>query len=705
MPTQQVASRIKRINGKYYDFGTPNRSFKRVAVELNKLGIKNCYFMLEVKDPRVTLIDPYAPNITTEQITICMTEICRNPWYYLREIARIPEAGGTAMPYQAHRGNIAQAWCAINGYDSDLDIPRQTGKTQSAIALSAWAYLAGTSNTNLVFFNKDQGASKTNLDRLKSQLDILPVWMRTRAVYNEEGRLIKEKNNALTLYNPVTGNGVVIKGHASSIDKAMNIARGESSALLYFDEIEWTEYCRAIIQNSAPVYTKSAAVAKANGAPYWRIFTSTPGDLDTKCGKDMAPFIDNMPRWTDKIYDMTEAEVRDYMAKNGKEQSDILYIEFSYKQLGLTEEWFDINAAKIGDPLTVKREILLQRLRGSDNSPFTRDDLDYLFAHKKEPLFDIIINNYRVDFYAQLDKYTPYIVGIDCSTGTNSDNNAMTIVDPYTLEVVGEFSCGYIGETDFESFIIQLVEKHLPRAIVCIERNHVGDSVIDHLIRSRISSRLYYDRNKDILSDNIRKETTVESALKKQAAEKTYYGVYTEGGSRDTMMSILMRMVYEHKDLLYTRNLVEDLCSLIRKPNGRIEAGPGSHDDSVMSYLIAMYVYYHGNNLDRFGFIKGSQEIQNPNQGLFYDNTQDLEQLVPQDVVKAIKARQEADEAQSFNSMYATAMAAAKAETSKLKQSGLINETDLTIDDVPEYDMLNDEDNISMDFFRSLNNF
>ena len=30
-----------------------------------------------------------------------------------------------------------------------------------------------------------------------------------------------------------------------------------------------------------------------------------------------------------------------------------------------------------------------------------------------------------------------------------------------------------------------------------------------------------------------------------------------------------------------------------------------------MSYLIGLYVYYHGNNLAMFGFVKGSEEIKN----------------------------------------------------------------------------------------------
>ena len=52
-------NRIKRINGKFYDIGTSNKSFLQVARDLSDRGIKNWYFMLEVKDPYVVGINPY----------------------------------------------------------------------------------------------------------------------------------------------------------------------------------------------------------------------------------------------------------------------------------------------------------------------------------------------------------------------------------------------------------------------------------------------------------------------------------------------------------------------------------------------------------------------------------------------------------------------------------------------------------------------
>ena len=124
--------RIVRVDGHLIDLGTSNKSFLQVAKDLKSFGIKNWWFMLEIKDPSVVGIDPYAvsevtgePSLSEDQVARITLELRRNPWYYLRELSRIPDQGGVAVPYKANRGNIAQTWCFINGIDSWLNLPRR----------------------------------------------------------------------------------------------------------------------------------------------------------------------------------------------------------------------------------------------------------------------------------------------------------------------------------------------------------------------------------------------------------------------------------------------------------------------------------------------------------------------------------------------------------------------------------------------------
>lgn len=694
--------RLKRINGKIYDFRCTNKSFLKVALELKTLGVKEYYFMLEVKNPIVVSIDPWSPNITGEQIRWVILECIQNVWYFLREICMIPEQGGLPMHYQAHRGNIAQAWCAIHGIDSDLNIPRQTGKTQSAIALFVWAYLFGTSHSQAVFLNKDEEASKTNLTRLKTQLDLLPSYLRFDHAYSDEdGKIIKEVKNAKKIKHPQNGNEIIVKGKASTQEAALNIARGLTAPLIYYDEFEFTSRIQTIIRNSAPIYVTAAANARKNHAAYWRIFTSTPGDLDTPSGQEAMAIVDGMPRWTDKIYNMSMDEVDEYMKVNG--DIKVMYIEYSYQQIGKTEEWFDKMAESIGDPLTVKREILLQRLRGSNESPFDRDDIEYLNSNKRFPIADeIICDHFKLDLYEKLDKKIPYLVGVDCSTGSNQDNNAATIINPYTLCVAAEFKCCYIGEVDFIKVLETLIEDYIPRGILCIERNSVGDAIIDVLLRRRIADRLYFDRSRDLLQEEINRETSVESILKKKASIKNHYGVFTGPKSRERMIAILQRQVCEYKDKIYTMNLVDDICSLVKTASGKVEAAKGKHDDCVMSYLIAMYVYYHGDNLATFGLKKGDTEIENQNMGLDKEDIIDISSIVPKDVVDALKRQEENKQELDYESIYAQAMEDARRETNKLAKAGLVTSTTNTTEEEDYYDF-NDDESIPLDFIVDLN--
>ena len=108
---------------------------------------------------------------------------------------------------------------------------------------------------------------------------------------------------------------------------------------------------------------------------------------------------------------------------------------------------------------------------------------------EKKPIDELwLLEYYKFDVYKILNRNTPYLVGIDCSTGTNGDNNAITIINPYTLEPDAEFECSYIGETQYELLIKEL-SKVIPKAVIIIERNSVGDGIIDHLLHSEISQR------------------------------------------------------------------------------------------------------------------------------------------------------------------------------------------------------------------------
>ena len=524
-------------------------------------------------------------------------------------------------------------------------------------------------------------------------------------------KIVKAVKNATSMKHPITKNRIIIKSKATSYESALSLARGLTAPFLHFDEPEFTNHIKTIVENSVSTYDTAARNAKKNGALYGRCFSCTPGDLDTSMGQESQELLSHTVKWTEKMYDMnydpvddSKNEVLQYVRSNG--ENGIVYIEYSYKQIGLTDEWLREMYNKISNPLVVKREILLQRLRGSSQSPFDQEDIEYM-VNSIHPVQEelLILEHFRFDIYKTLNRRTPYLIGVDCSTGTNGDNNAITILDPYEVEPVAEFKCPYIGETLFEKLLQELIRKYLPMGVLCIERNSVGDGIVDHLMNSPIAQNLYTDKGADLVEINMNDNQTVESMLKKRGSIKKYTGVYTGTKSREDMMAILMRHVAEFKDKFITKNITEDISRLVRTNSGKIEAGPGFHDDSIMSYLMCLYVYYHGNNLYKYGIVKGSKEIKEENKGLTYDDIQ-YSGIIPQKDLDIMKQQEEFRKQNNYEEMMRQAILKSQKESLLLSKKGL-SQNDI-IENTPDGlldEIYEDNGQIDMSFFNELNGF
>ena len=125
-----------------------------------------------------------------------------------------------------------------------------------------------------------------------------------------------------------------------------------------------------------------------------------------------------------------------------------------------------------------------------------------------------------------------------------------------------------------------------------------------------------------------------------------------------------------------------------------------------MSYLICLYVYYHGNNLGRFGFEKGSQEITNQNQGTYRPT--DVTNLNVSDEVKSViqtQLEKEQNTPDDYFELMRKAVIESQNESMKLVKAGLVHNE--TISNTPDYVLgeINDYGNSNYDIFDELNGF
>lgn len=345
------------------------------------------------------------------------------------------------------------------------------------------------------------------------------------------------------------------------------------------------------------------------------------GDLDSQAGQDALEIIETTAKWSEKLYDMTQSQIKEYVDTNAAD-SGIIYIEYKYTQLGKDEEWLDgIAKTLLYDQMKIKREVHLKRMHGSNLSPFDLEDIEALMDLKRAPESEIMIfNRFKLDIYTKIDRSKIYFIGIDCSSGVGSDNNALTIVDPYTEKPVAEFKSPYISQPDFNRFVYYIMKNFTPRGVLCIERNNVGSSLIQHLMETEFRNSIYYemrDLNK-IIDDKIDNE----GFLKQEALTRRVRGIYTGRESRKMMHKILEQYVHEHKEKFVTENITSDISKLVRKGD-RIDHAAGHHDDSLMSYLMVLYVLNVGQSLHHFGFIRGLTE-EEKQRGLIEDETDEM---------------------------------------------------------------------------------
>lgn len=269
-----------------YHWKTTNKSFLNLYKDLCNLGIENNKFFLKLYDKDLELVNPFQAGLPLEIQLKIIFECIRNPWYFLREVCRIPEDGkpiepGGGCQYIIDRNNCAVWYCVLNGIDVYDSKPRQTGKTQNALAICNYAYHFGTQSTEIAFFNKKTEDAQMNLARMKSQRDMLPSYMHMKCAFvasefDDEIRQLPETNNVKTMINPVNSNKIKTFPRATTKEGAMSLGRGNTCAMMLSDEFDFQKYNLEIINSSAPAYSRASENAENNGAMHARIFTSTP---------------------------------------------------------------------------------------------------------------------------------------------------------------------------------------------------------------------------------------------------------------------------------------------------------------------------------------------------------------------------------------------------------------------------------------------
>lgn len=574
---------------------TPNKSFLKLRGVLKKAGIKNNEFFLRLYDEDLEYVDPYEidesdnslwelPNgkeFTTLELKAKVTQECFiNPWYFWREVITLIVEGGTKK-FEMHLGNLAQFYCLLNNFSLILLLPRQNFKTISAIAYYSYIYNFSTINSRFLFGNKSLDDSKLNVERLRLINNALPSYL------VQKHR--KDIDNKETMQSFINNNTVVALPTGNDEAAADKLGRGNTSANMYYDESAFTKYFQIMLNAAAPASGQARIEAANNGTPYGRMITTTPNLLNIPEGKFTYNLIEEACKWRLEFYDWDIDDVKAFQKANAT--NDFFHIQYSYKELGRSEEWFDDQKRSLNnDLMQIKKELLIQWVNASDVSPFTEEQLDRVEQFMKPVLRrHFWKNTFELRFYEDFDRNDLVFIGSDVAGGLLKDNSTIVVYNPHTKKIIMDFSSPRINTDLFYILFTYIIDFFFPNSVLFIERNSYGKTIIDRFLGSVHSSKLFkYVKEKD---QTVKKRV---SMTKKQmdADDTIIYGINTDAGSRPKILDVLNLIVDDEPELIQIDKIFKDIKDLERKSNGKIEHMKGAHDDTLFAFLMIMYPMY-----------------------------------------------------------------------------------------------------------------
>ncbi len=599
------------VQGAIADYGTRNKSFIRLAYLLKSMGIENNSFMLALHDRELLGIDPHNLQDDSQELRLRIMAECKvNYWYYVREVVRIAQTGsaGTGW-YQANRANMALAWVFLNNIVPFLTMPRQQGKTIAAIVLTSWIYLIAGIRTQIGMFAKDDDLVQENVDRLKHIRDGLPRYMVSK-LYSD-----KENQNAIT-YQKLDNKYYTYKPQTSTT-RARGLSRGKTFAWEHWDELPYFKFNYLSYPAAMATVSRGQQLAREAGLRCANVITTTAGFLDTQEGAFANKIRTAAMRFSEVLYDMPNEKQLSNVVKDNSENR-VLYMEFSYKQVGASEEWLESMRASCEDPATFATDVLNQWIHGSGVDIFPKHLLEELQRNKTEPSVHTTFETLILRWYANpkhICKDTPMILGVDVADNVGKDFTTMVGVNPSDMSTMMTCRTNNANLTYVAYCIVELMVKY-PRMILVVERNK-GQFLLD-LIMTRLKShpegrninpfrRIYntvVQERGDADGDKDAQKIDIDSVDPYNGTIRKYFGFWTGGGqngSRKFLFNkVMQNSIPRNKERLYDNDIIDEICSLtIRK--GRIDHPDGGKDDTLVGRLLADFFILFGKNLHVYG--------------------------------------------------------------------------------------------------------
>ena len=583
-----------------YHFTTKNISAIRIAKILKSMGIQNNKFMLVLYDGELANYDPHHltdPSIELRQRIVA--EMKLNPWYFYREIVRIPQTGKpNGVPFEFNRGNLCLIWCVYTSTNIMLVMPRQIGKSVGTQSISSHLmYIAGQ-KYDIGSFAKDQSLVQQNVIRLKEIKESIPGYAILKSVKdtdNKEGLSYTALNNNYKTFTAQL-----------DVRAAERQGRGETFPLVHFDEAAWYNFIW--LSYSAATGSMGAARGQAleQGLPSCVILTTTAGRVDDPRGAWANNYMLECFKFYEGLYDKPNIEeFKQFIDENSKNGG--IYAEFSYKQLGKSEAWFkEITRDKDQD--TIDMDYLNKWLSGREGKALPTELLNSLSI--EDPLHYSEKSNFVIRWYVDAKtlnsdefKNKTIFCGMDTGDNVGIDFSTVTLIDVTNGATIATIRNNSFNLTLIAKIIYELMIM-FPHLLFIPERNKNGATVVDNLILLLIKAginpfkRIFNKYTQEYNPDDYKQKHPSE--LDPHGVDRKYLGFTTNKSTREILYSsVLVSSVTKFRNNIKDSSIITELKSLIIK-NGRVDHPAGGHDDQVISWLLTMFVLFNGKNLNLY---------------------------------------------------------------------------------------------------------
>jgi hypothetical protein len=591
------------------DLDTPNKTFLRQALVYKSMGIKNHAFLLALIQPELKGVDPHSPNLTEHQKIMIGLECKYNPWYFFREVVRVPPHEARL---RANRGNIGLFWAFLNNIDAALIQPRQTGKSVSTDCLMVWLLFIGAIKLDVFLLTKDDTLRQFNVERLKAIRDLLPPYLFTLAS--------DDANNQKELTCNALENTYRTGVSQNSENSANNLGRGLTTPVLHCDEGPFISFIGTTLPAALAAGTAARDMAKEHGQPHGNMFTTTAGKKDDRDGRFMYDMIHQAATWDERAFFDTADRKRllEVVKLNCSGRKIMVNITMSHKQLGYSDEWLYekiTEAAASGE--AAERDFLNKWTSGTQRSPLSVKLNEEIHRSEQEVLHsEISRDGYILRWYVEEPAIAEhmaaghFVIGLDMSDAVGRDAIALTMID---IRDGGIVAAGTYNETNlirFGNYLTSLLIKY-PTTTLVVERKSSAATLIDSLLIAlpkagidpfrRIFNRIVDEHSErpDDYREICRHHDTRSEAF--YDTRKKTLGFNTDAQSRNLLYSsVLQNAAKKSGYIVRDKVLSSELRGLVEK-RGRIDHNESGHDDMVIAWLMCHWFLAHGRNLQHYG--------------------------------------------------------------------------------------------------------